>query len=68
MNPVEERILARATQLAKRIALPEVLDHRVVEARRRLEDEGIAEVVWIEDPTTDPRYARVCEHIYTRRQ
>ncbi len=48
--------------------MPETGDARVIEARQRLETEGIAEVIWVADPVEDPRFARVCEHIYTRRQ
>ena len=40
----------------------------MIEARKRLEGEGIAEVVWVVDPVTHPRFAEVGDWIYTRRQ
>lgn len=38
------------------------------QARRTLEDEGLAEVIWVQDPRRDPRFDRVVEHLHNRRR
>jgi phosphate acetyltransferase len=54
-EPVFERLLERARARRARIVLPETGDERVVEAARRMKDEGIAEPILPGDPETDPR-------------
>ena len=58
-NPRTVRILdelfARARRRRGRLVLPEVGDARIVEAARRLKDEGLAEAILPVDPATDPR-------------
>src|SRR6188768_2174622 len=48
-------IFARARAKRGRIVLPETGDERIVEAARRLKDEGIAEPILPGDPESDPR-------------
>ena len=48
--------------------LPEADDPRIQAARRRLEEEDLAEVVWVEDPIRDPRLAEVARHVLERRR
>lgn len=45
----------RARKRRGRIVLPETGDPRIVEAARRLEDEGLAEPILPSDPESDPR-------------
>ena len=48
--------------------LPETSDLRVVDARRQLEQEGLAEGLWIEDPKSEPDFDEVVDHILSRRE
>ncbi len=47
--------------------LPETSDPRVLEARRLIEEAGIAEVVWVPEPVADERFDQVVDHILKRR-
>ncbi|MEO7743215.1 MAG: phosphate acyltransferase [Usitatibacter sp.] len=53
-SPVLEAIIERARQRRGRIVLPETGDERIVEAARRLNEEGIAEAI-LPDPATSTR-------------
>jgi phosphate acetyltransferase len=66
--PVVQALHERARRRRARIVLPEVTDPRVQEARRDLEAQGLAQVVWVEDPAADPRLPAVAEHILARRR
>ena len=59
---------ARARGLRRRIALPEVTDPRVRQARERIEKLAIAEVVWVAHPEKDERLGDVAAHVYSRRK
>ncbi len=52
---VLDELFARARRRCGRVVLPEVGDARIVEAARRLKDEGLAEAILPADPATDPR-------------
>ena len=58
---VLERLFQRARNRPRRIVLPEVEDERVVEAARRLKDEGLAEPILPLDPQSSPRLAVYAE-------
>jgi len=68
MSEVLEDLRARARQRAARVVLPETGDARIVAARRALEDEGLAEVIWVEAPAEDPRFDDVAAHLLARRK
>jgi len=65
------RVLAelhrRAAEQRPRIVLPETDDERIAAARTELERLGLAEVVWVPDPASDPRYDEVVAHVLERR-
>jgi phosphate acetyltransferase len=63
-----QRLRNRARARRARIVLPEVHDPRTIEARALLEQDGLAQVVWVEDPAAHPRYDEVAQHIYSRRR
>jgi len=50
-----EKLFARARRSPRRIVLPEVGDERIIEAARRLEEQGLAEPILPRDPESDPR-------------
>ncbi len=50
-----ERLYERARQRRGRIVLPETGDERIVEAARRLKQQGLAEAILPPDPASDPR-------------
>ncbi|TMH69830.1 MAG: phosphate acetyltransferase [Betaproteobacteria bacterium] len=50
-----ERLFERARRQRRRIVLPEVGDERILEAARRLKDEGLAEPILPVDPDANPR-------------
>lgn len=52
-----ERLFERARRHRRRIVLPETGDERIVEAARRLSDEGLAEPILPPRPQDDPRLA-----------
>jgi phosphate acetyltransferase len=62
-----DRLHQRARAAGKRIVLPEVVDERTRQARAALEDQGLAQVVWVEDPARDPRVDAVAAHLLLRR-
>jgi phosphate acetyltransferase len=68
MSDVLHRLHERARARRARIVLPETQDPRTVAARARLEAEGLCEVVWVDDPRTDPRLRDVAGLIYHRRR
>ena len=63
-----QRLRNRARARRARIVLPEVHDPRAQEARAMLEGDGLAQVVWVEDPASDPHFNEVAQHIYARRR
>jgi phosphate acetyltransferase len=54
---VLERLFERARRHRRRIVLPETDDERIVEAARRLKDEGLAEPILLEGVEESPRLA-----------
>ena len=66
--PVLHRLRQWALANRRRIALPETGDQRIRKAHEHLQHSGLLDVVWVEDPTTDPRIDEVTEHIHQRRQ
>lgn len=66
-SPFLAGLHARARIAKKRVVLPEVRDARTQEARARIADLGLAEVVWVEEPARDPRRQRVADLIHARR-
>jgi phosphate acetyltransferase len=68
MAEVLEALRARARQRRPRLVLPETADARIVAARRALEADGLAEVVWVESPAADPRYDDVAALVFERRR
>lgn len=68
----DSAILLRLRNLARarcaRIVLPEVQDPRTQEARKLLESDGLAKVVWVEDPAKHPAFGAVAELIHARRK
>jgi len=65
---VLQRLRNRARARKARIVLPEINDPRTAEARRLLEQDGLAQVLWVEDPAAHPRFSEVAAHIYARRR
>ncbi|HLQ38129.1 MAG TPA: phosphate acyltransferase, partial [Planctomycetota bacterium] len=66
--PVLQRLRDRARARRARIVLPETGDPRTVEARALLEQNGWAQVVWVPEPSRDPRFEQVAAHIHDRRR
>jgi len=58
---VLDKLFQRARSRPRRIVLPEVDDERIVEAARRLKDEGLAEPILPLDPQSSPRLAAYAE-------
>ena len=58
----------RARRRRARIVLPETSDPRTVAARRLLEADGLCDVVWVDDPKTDPRLPEVARLLHERRK
>jgi phosphate acetyltransferase len=56
-----ERLFERARRQRRRIVLPEVGDERILEAARRLKDEGLAEPILPLDPEASPRLGTYAE-------
>ncbi|GAB4136697.1 MAG: phosphate acetyltransferase [Planctomycetota bacterium] len=67
MTPLLDRLRAAARERMRRIVLPEVEDPRTIEARGMLETEGLAQVVWVEEPSAHPRFSDVAALIHERR-
>ncbi|MEZ5966248.1 MAG: phosphate acetyltransferase [Planctomycetota bacterium] len=67
-SPFLERLHARARAARRRVVLPETSDPRTREARIQIEDAGLAEVVWVEDPARDRRCAQVADLVFERRK
>ena len=68
MSDVLHRLHERARARRARIVLPETQDPRTVAARARLEADKLCEVVWVDDPRTDPRLRDVAALLYHRRK
>ncbi|MGC6488049.1 MAG: phosphate acyltransferase [Planctomycetota bacterium] len=68
MPSVLDDLRARAARRRARLVLPETGDGRVAEARRALEREGLADVVWVEAPGSDPRFDEVAALVLERRK
>ncbi|MBK8975848.1 MAG: phosphate acetyltransferase [Planctomycetes bacterium] len=64
MPRVVAELRERARGRPRRIVLPEVDDPRIGAARRTLEELGLCEVVWIEDPRRHPRFEDVAVRTY----
>ena len=62
------QLRSNARQRKARIVLPETHDPRVVSARELLQSDGLADVLWIEQPDQSDLYPDVCAHILQRRQ
>lgn len=62
------RLHERASSARRRVVLPEVHDERTQRARARIEELGLADIVWVENPEADPRLPRVAAHILERRR
>ncbi|HKO66818.1 MAG TPA: phosphate acyltransferase [Burkholderiaceae bacterium] len=58
---VLDKLFQQARQRPRRIVLPEVDDERIVEAARRLKDEGLAEPILPRDLESNPRLAAYAE-------
>jgi phosphate acetyltransferase len=56
-----ERLFERARRRRRRIVLPEVGDERILEAARKLKDEGLAEPILPLEPETSPRLRTYAE-------
>lgn len=67
MAHVIEELRVRARSRGARIVLPETSDDRVVAARAIIEEQGLAEVVWVEAPERDPRFDEVAALVHERR-
>jgi phosphate acetyltransferase len=68
MTDVLASLRDRARRRRARIVLPETSDPRTVAARRLLEADGLCEVVWVDDPQTDPRLPEVARLLHERRK
>lgn len=68
MTDVLDQLRERARQRKARIVLPETRDERSVEARLRIEADGLGEVVWVEEPRDDPRLDEVASLVHERRK
>jgi len=68
MTNVLDQLRARAKKRRARIVLPETLDPRTATARALLERDGLCEVVWVDDPRTDPRLPDIAALLYRRRK
>lgn len=68
MSDVLERLRQRSKQRNARIVLPETSDPRTADARARIEEAGLGQVVWVEKPGDDPRFDDVAEHVHARRK
>lgn len=68
MSTFLTRLHTRASSARRRVVLPEVRDERTQRARARIEELGLADVVWVESPDADPRLPRVAAHILERRR
>ncbi|MCA8973729.1 MAG: phosphate acetyltransferase [Planctomycetes bacterium] len=67
MSDVLGELRERARRRRARIVLPETGDERTRTARATLEREGLAEVVWVEDPARDDRFEEVAALVLRRR-
>ena len=68
MTDVLASLRDRARRRRARIVLPETSDPRTIAARRLLEADGLCEVVWVDDPQTDPRLPEVARLLHERRK
>lgn len=68
MTDVLASLRDRARRRRARIVLPETSDPRTVAARRLLETDGLCDVVWVDDPKTDPRLPEVASLLHERRK
>lgn len=68
MSQVIDQLRDRSKQRNARIVLPETGDPRTQAAREQMERDGLGQIIWIEDPATDPRFDEVAAHVHARRQ
>jgi phosphate acetyltransferase len=68
MTDVLDHLRDRARKRRARVVLPETQDPRTAVARRLLERDHLCDVVWVEDPRSDPRLAEVAALLYHRRK
>lgn len=67
MTDVLASLRDRARARRARIVLPETADPRTVQARARLEQDQLCDVVWVADPARDPRLPEVAQLLHRRR-
>ena len=67
MTDVLQALRDRAERRQARLVLPETADERVTAARRAIEAQGLAEVIWVEVPERDPRFDEVAALVQRRR-
>ena len=68
MTDVLASLRDRARRRRARIVLPETSDPRTLAARRLLEADGLCDVVWVDDPKSDPRLPEVARLLHERRK
>lgn len=68
MTDVLASLRERARQRRARIVLPETADPRTRAARDLLERDHLCDVVWVDDPATDPRLPEVARLLHERRK
>ncbi len=68
MTDVLDELRARARRRKARIVLPETADERVAAAREQLSADELCDVVWVEDPASDPRLDAVTALVLERRK
>jgi phosphate acetyltransferase len=68
MTDVLAQLRHRARARAARIVLPETSDPRTVAARAMLEADQLCQVVWVDDPSRDPRRHEVAQLLHSRRK
>jgi phosphate acetyltransferase len=68
MTDVLASLRDRARRRRARIVLPETSDPRTIAARRLLEADSLCDVVWVDDPQTDPRLPEVARLLHERRK
>ncbi|MGK0353019.1 MAG: phosphate acetyltransferase [Planctomycetota bacterium] len=68
MSQVLDQLRDRSKQRNARIVLPETGDPRTQAAREQIERDGLGQIIWIEDPATNPHFDEVAAHVHARRQ
>jgi phosphate acetyltransferase len=68
MSHALDQLRQRSKQRNARIVLPETSDPRVQAARAQIDRDGLGQVIWVEDPSADPRFDEIAAHVLARRQ